>query len=121
MEDVIRYKIKGAEIKFERNGGLIVGFSSQTIADEQLIALRDIKEKYFLAFHCCDFSRCNLEILVQLEIAHIGIFHGSFGNAELIELSQSENLELIKLHDTFVSQSCISEIKIKKPNLEIVV
>lgn len=120
MEDVIRYEIKGAEIKRERNGGLIIGFSYQTIFDEQLLALKDVEEKYFLAFYCCNLSRCNLEILVQLTITQIGIFHASFSNTELIILSQSETLELIKLHDTIVSPSCISEINLKKPHLKIV-
>lgn len=119
MQEVIRYKIKGAEIKLEHNGGLIVGFSSQTVVDEQLIALREIKENYFLAFYNCDLSKCNLKLLVHTGITQVGIFHASFGNTDLIKLCESENLYLIKLHDTLVTQNCINEIKAKNTRLKI--
>ncbi len=119
MLEVIEYKIKGAEIKLERNGNLIVGFSSQTIVDEQLIALREIKKNYFLAFYNCDLSKCNLKLLIQPGITQIGIFHALFSNADLRELCESENLHLIKLHDTRVTQSCINEIMEKTPRLKI--
>lgn len=121
MQNVGQYRIKGAEIKREKNGGLIVGFSSQVIVDEQLMGLRNIKEKYFLAFYSCDFSKCNLNILVQLGVSEMGIFHSSFGDADLVALSQSKALELVKLHDTLVTQACIDEIKKQRPSLRILI
>jgi len=119
MQEVRQYHIKGAEIKREKSGHLIVGFSSQVMADEQLIALKDIEEKFFLAFYGCDLSRRNLEILVQLGVLELGVFHSSFSDADLTVLSQSNTLEHVKLHDTLVTQACIDEIKKQRPQLRI--
>ncbi len=119
MLEISQYRIKGAEIKLERDGHLIVGFSSQVIVNEQLISLREIKENFFLAFYNCDLSKCDLKLLFQTFITHVGIFHASFGDADLIKLCESNNLLLVKLHDTLVTQTCINEIKEKKPHLQI--
>jgi hypothetical protein len=119
MQEVIRYKINGAEIKLAHNGGLIVGFSSQIIIDEQLMALRDIKENYFLAFYNCDLSQCNLKLLVHMGVTQIDIFHASFNDADLMALCESDSLCLVKLHDTRVTQSCINKINEKNPKIKI--
>lgn len=115
----MQYHIKGAEIKREKKGRLIVGFSSQVIADQQLIALKNIKEKFFLAFYGCDLSRSSLEILVQLGVSELGVFHSLFSDADLVVLSQSQALELVKIHDTLVTQACIEEIQKQRPKLRI--
>lgn len=119
MQEVLQYKIKGAEIKREKNGYLIVGFSSQLITNEQLMALQSINEKFFLAFYGCALSRSNLEILVLLGVSEVGIFHSSFCDADLVFISQSKALGLVKLHDTLVTQACIDEVRNQKPQLRI--
>jgi hypothetical protein len=121
MQEVDMYQIDNAEIKREKYGLLIIGFYSQKITDNQLTSLLDIKEEYFLAFYSCDFSLCELEILVRTGTKKIGIFHSLFGDNELKVLSCSPTLELITLHDTKVTDSCIAEVSKKNPNLNFTI
>lgn len=119
MQEVKRYQIRGAEIKREKNGHLIIGFSSRIVADEQLEGLKNMGEKFFLAFYGCNLSKSNLETLVQIGVSELGIFHSSFADADLVLLSQSQSLEHLKLHDTAVTQACINEIQKQRPQLRI--
>jgi hypothetical protein len=119
MREISQYKIKGAEVKRAKNGCLIVGFSSKFILDEQLLELKNINERFFLVFYGSNLSSSNLNILLSLDVAEVGVFHSSFCDADLVKLSQSMSLELVKLHDTLVTQSCIDEIKRLKPELKI--
>lgn len=119
MLEVQQYQIKGAEIKREKNGHLIVGFSSRSVADEQLKELQKIEQKFFLAFYGCALSRSNLEILVRLGVSEVGIFHSTFCDADLVFISQSKALGLVKLHDTLVTQACIDEVRKQRPQLYI--
>jgi hypothetical protein len=111
MQKVNLYKVHGAEIKREKSGGLIVGFSSQSILDSQLVELSSIKENFFLGFYCCSFYDCDLSSLKSDRVESIGIFHSAFGDKELRVLSHLSNINLIKLVDTSVTSKCISEIR----------
>lgn len=111
MQKVNLYKVHGAEIKREKSGLLIVGFSSQSILDSQLIELNSIKENFFLGFYCCSFYDCDLGNLKSERVESIGIFHSTFGDEELKILSRLSNIYLIKLVDTNVTAECIFEIK----------
>ena len=111
MQKVNLYKVHGAEIKREKSGLLIVGFSSQSILDSQLIELNSIKENFFLGFYCCSFYDCDLGNLKSERVESIGIFHSTFGDEELKILSRLSNIYLIKLVDTNVTAECIFKIK----------
>lgn len=111
MKEVNLYQIEKAEIKREKNGCLIVGFSSQRICNDQLIALNSVSESFFLGFYSCDFSVCDLREISSTNIKNIGVFHSSFGDDEIKILSDLDSLESIKLHDTNVTSRCIFELR----------
>lgn len=119
MQRVDSYHIDGAEIKREKNGYLIIGFSSQKITDSQIVALEGINEDFFLAFYNCAFSEKTIDFLANSKARSVGIFHSSFGDHELKQLSQSESLESLKLYDTKVTAECIFEIRLINRKLKI--
>ena len=119
MQKVNLYKVHGAEMKREKAGGLIVGFSSQNILDSQLIELNSIKENFFLGFFSCSFYDCDLNSLKSERVEGSGIFHSAFGDKELKILSHLSNINLIKLVDTSVTAECISEIKQANEKIKI--
>jgi hypothetical protein len=110
MQKVDLYSVQGAEIKREKSGGLIVGFSSQSISDGQLIELNSLKENFFLGFYSCIFYDCDLSTLTSERVEGVGVFHSAFGDKELKILSHLSGIRSIKLVDTSVTAKCISEI-----------
>lgn len=119
MQKVDQHQIEGAEIKREDGGTLIVGFSSQKIRNEQLASLKAVKEDYFLAFYGCDFSKCNLALLAQIDVKQIGVFYSKFDDKDLNKIANSRSLELLKLHDTKVTPDFIKNMQELHPHLKI--
>lgn len=113
-------KENGAEVKHDKNGQLIIRFSSQQLSDSQLLLLRELTEKCLVAFYGCDFSNCDLNILKDSTLMQIAIIYSNFTDENLREIVQNKSLRLLKLFDTKVSEGLVKQISSEMGELKIV-
>ncbi|MGK0173917.1 MAG: hypothetical protein ACI9AT_000279 [Ulvibacter sp.] len=110
----------GAEIKRDKNNQLIIGFTSQSISDEQLSLLTNLDANCLLAFYSCDFSNCNLSILKRSNHKKIAIIYSQFTDTHLRDICEIKSLRWLKLFDTKVSSEAVEAALIAQDDLEII-
>lgn len=104
-------KSNGAEVKTDKKNQLVVGFTSQIISNNQLFLMNKIEEDCVLAFYGCDFSCCDLALIIGSKIEKIAIFYSKFSDRDLLKLSASENLKFLKLFDTQVTDETLKQVR----------
>ncbi len=119
MSNIENIEIAGAEIKRDKNNQIVIGFSSQSISDEQLSALNTLNEDCLLAFYSCNFSNCNLEILKNSNFSRITLIYCQFGNNNFYQICELPKLTWLKLFDTQVTSEAVEKIQEIKSNLRI--
>ena len=113
-------KALGAEIKTDKNNQLIIGFTSQSISNEQLNLLVDVDDDSLFAFYSCDFSKCNLELLERSKCKKIAIIYCQFNDRDLYSLCKIKSLNWLKLFDTKVSSHAVDKVLSKESKLIII-
>ena len=110
----------GSEIKTDKNNQLIIGFTSQTISNEQLNLLVEIDDDSLFAFYSCDFSKCNLKLLENSKCEKIAIIYCQFYDRDLYSLCKIKSLNWLKLFDTKVNSHAVEKVLSEKSNLIII-
>lgn len=107
----------GGVIKKDDHGNLLVAFGSTDINQNKMDYITTLKDIKGLLFYCCSFNEVDLTILSSMGIQNISVLHGNFGDRELNQLMDVKALEMIKLHDTKVSESLLESLKVDKPHI----
>jgi hypothetical protein len=112
-------KTIGAEIKRDKTGQLIIGFTSQKMSNEQLDLLKNVSDDCLLAFYSCDFSRCDLSLLKKSNFKRIALIYCQFEDKNLYDICEIPSLGWLKLFDTQVTNEAVEKILLTKTNLKI--
>jgi hypothetical protein len=107
-------KTIGAEIKRDKTGQLIIGFTSQKMSNEQLDLLKNVSDDCLMAFY-----RCDLSLLKKSNFKRIALIYCQFEDKNLYDICEIPSLGWLKLFDTPVTNEAVEKILFTKTNLKI--
>jgi len=116
---MISIDIPGAKI-VEVGGDPALAFGSYKFEQEDIRKILECGNVRGILFYQATFNSVDLSILQPLQLKRLTVLHGGFGDVELSQIKNFDSLTSLKLLDTKVSETALSDFLYENPQVNLI-